>query len=415
MPERKYHCDVLVIGAGPAGIAAATHAAESGCNTILLDMQAHPGGQIWRGQWPAPSDPTARIWLERLAATPMEQLFGARIIAVPQAGKVIAEDARGALAIAYHQAVIATGARELLLPFPGWTLPGVTGAGGLQALVKNGLPVEGKRVVVAGSGPLLLAAADTLVKAQAEVVCIVEQAAFTTLARFACGLLGAPAKLAQTLRLLARLRGVRYRKNSWVVRASGRQRLAAVTLQRRAKREEIRCDYLACGFGLVPNLDVASAFGCAIEGGFVRVDKCQATSVADVYCAGETTGIGGVDKALLEGRIAGMAVAGRYKSTSGGGRFGQRRFARSLLRTFRLRSELHRLADDDTLICRCEDVAFGALRDCASQREAKLMTRVGMGYCQGRICGAACTELFGWARNAERAPLAPIRIGKLHD
>lgn len=308
------------------------------------------------------------------------------------------------------------------MPFPGWTLPGVTGAGGLQALVKGGYPVAGKRVVVAGSGPLLLAVAATLTDRGARVVAIVEQAPSAALARFAAGLAATPSKAVQALRLWAQLRGIPYLRHSHVAATHATDAGVLGSVQvvgKHGAQQLLDCDYLACGYGLVPNLELAQALGCAttVEQGqtVVQTGSWQQTDVPGVYCAGEGTGIGGVDLALVEGRIAGLAASGQTQHMEAelGARARWKTFAARLARAFALRPELATLAADDTIVCRCEDVTHGQLRAHTSWRSAKLQTRCGMGPCQGRVCGGATELLYGWRPDAVRMPIAPACVATL--
>ncbi|MGB8418876.1 FAD-dependent oxidoreductase, partial [Paraburkholderia sp.] len=148
--------DVLVIGAGPAGLSAAQSASTYGATVGIVDDNALPGGQIWRQGPRHPSAGPARALLDELAARQnVALLSGARVVQVLSAHTLLVERDGRALTIGYSKLIVATGARERFLPFPGWTLPGVTGAGGLQALIKGGTPVTGERIVIAGSGPLL--------------------------------------------------------------------------------------------------------------------------------------------------------------------------------------------------------------------------------------------------------------------
>lgn len=321
----------------------------------------------------------------------------------------------------YSKLILAVGARELFLPFPGWTLPGVMGAGGLQAMCKSGLNVKGKRIVVGGSGPLLLAVAAYLKKKGANIPAIVEQANAGAVNRFAMGLVTHPGKLMQGAALKASLWGVPYWTGSWPVRASGTDRVASVTIRRagasggRLTDIEIPCDFLACGFGLVPNTQLAAVLSCDVAGGVVRVDDFQETSVENVFCAGEPTGIGGVEVASVQGQIAGLAATG---GMDGARRlFGQRaralRFAGRLETTFALRDELRSLADDQTICCRCEDVTMGVMRTYSTWREAKLQVRCGMGPCQGRICGAIARYLWDLHPEDCRPPITPVSMGTL--
>ncbi|GAB2874406.1 FAD-dependent oxidoreductase [Pseudoduganella ginsengisoli] len=415
--------DILVIGAGPAGLAAAHAAAHADplLSVGIVDDNPASGGQIWRGGAQHQQDERARLlWRELHAAPNVTLIQQARVLYAPEAGALQVQTPAAAMKLRYERLILATGARELLLPFPGWTLPGVTGAGGLQALAKGGFPLADKRIVVAGSGPLLLAVAATLVDKGAQVQAIVEQAGNASLARFALGLLATPAKIAQALQLKARLRGIPYLRGSHVASAIGNSNGSAVraAIVRTGSREvEIPCDYLACGYGLVPNPELALALGCATSAvsGSIEADAWQQTNVANVYVAGEGTGVGGVDKALVEGRIAGLAAAGKFDEaqTHFAERTHWRAFATRLARAFALKPAILKLADDNTIVCRCEDVTHGDLRCHTTWRSAKLQTRCGMGPCQGRICGGATGALYGWRPGAVRVPLSPARVDSI--
>jgi NADPH-dependent 2,4-dienoyl-CoA reductase/sulfur reductase-like enzyme len=286
------------------------------------------------------------------------------------------------------------------------------GAGGLQAMVKSGLPIRGKRVVVAGTGPLLLAVAAYARKHGAEIPIICEQATRRTLARFSLALLMHPAKIAQGLQLKRELAGISFAANSWPLAARGQQTLESVTILRGKKSEVIRCDYLACGFHLIPNVELPQLLGCQIQTGHIRVDEFQRTTVEGIFCAGEPTGIGGVELALIEGQIAGLAAAKSMAEARKlfGEREKARRFARILDETFRLRPELRSLPSPETVVCRCDDVPYSRLQEYNSWRAAKLHTRCGMGPCQGRVCGPATRFLFGWNPDSVRPPVFPVRV-----
>jgi NADPH-dependent 2,4-dienoyl-CoA reductase/sulfur reductase-like enzyme len=176
--ESHRHFDVLVIGAGPAGISAAVRAAECGQIVGIVDDNSAAGGQIWRGEADSEEGNDALRWIKELRASGVMQLFGTRVFDQPEAGVLLAEGANDVSELRYTSLILATGARERFLPFPGWTLPNVMGAGGLQAMVKSGLPIRGKRVVVAGTGPLLLAVAAFLRKKGAEILIVCEQASW---------------------------------------------------------------------------------------------------------------------------------------------------------------------------------------------------------------------------------------------
>jgi NADPH-dependent 2,4-dienoyl-CoA reductase/sulfur reductase-like enzyme len=418
---RTEHCDVAIVGAGPAGLAAADAAAASGARTVLLDDNPAPGGQIWRDGPGVHLPAMARQLRARVQAHATLRLHsGVRVVAATADNELLLEDAEQAWRLRWDALVLATGARELLLPLPGWTLPGVTGAGGLQALVKAGMPVAGERIVVAGSGPLLLAAAATARQAGAQVLRVAEQAAWPALARFALGLPRWPGKAWQALGLGLGLRSAGYRAGWHVAAALGDGQLQAVRLQGpRGRSEEIACDRLACGFGLVPNTELGRLLGCAtaLRHGLpaLAVDDWQATSRPRIHAAGECTGVGGSERALVQGAIAGHAAVGqnRQAQTLRPALAHWDRFAERLHASFALGAPLRQLATPETLLCRCEDVPLAALAGCADWTEAKLQTRCGMGACQGRVCGAAAQVLFGWAAPMPRPPLVPVRVGTL--
>ena len=402
--------DVVVVGAGPAGIAAAVHAAEAGARTLLLDEQARPGGQVWRGEPP----PAARAWLSRLARSGVTRLERSTVVDAPRPGELLVERAGRPLRVGYERLVVATGARELFLPFPGWTLPGVVGAGGAQALLKAGARFDGLRVVVAGSGPLLPAVAAALKRAGARVVGVVEQAPLPRLAAFAAGLWREPRKLAEGLGHAATLAGVTYRSGAWVREAVGRDGVERVIVSDGRRERAWACDVLACGFGLVPSLELPRLLGCETTGAAVAVDGSQRTSADGVLAAGELVGIAGVDQALVTGTIAGLAAAGLHvPERLLGERERARGFAARLASAFALRDELKSLGRPETIVCRCEDVPFYRLAAAASAREAKLDTRAGMGPCQGRVCGAVLSFLRGVPPDTVRPPLVPVPIGVL--
>jgi NADPH-dependent 2,4-dienoyl-CoA reductase/sulfur reductase-like enzyme len=413
--------DLVVVGAGPGGIAAAAVAAEAGKRVCLLDNNSAPGGQIWRGfssetAGKYPHGRTFLSWMARLKASRCEVRSGWQVVDAPAPGRLRLECGIESCDLRFERLIVATGARERFLPFPGWTLPGAMGAGGLQALVKGGLDPRGKRVIVAGSGPLLLAVAAGLARAGATIAGIYEQASMAQVAGFGVHtLLTQPGKIAEGADYRLKTLSTPYRLGWWVSRAEGRGRVEQVTVTDGRTVRTLACDWLACGFGLVPNLELPRLLGCRILDGSVEVDSLQQSSVPGVACVGELTGIGGLDKALAEGEIAGSAAAGLDSEASSAQRRLRplRSFGLRMERAFALRPELAALPAADTVVCRCEDVVHGALQRCASAREAKLHTRCGMGACQGRICGTAAEFLYGWRQPSVRPPILPARIATL--
>jgi NADPH-dependent 2,4-dienoyl-CoA reductase/sulfur reductase-like enzyme len=206
-----------------------------------------------------------------------------------------------------------------------------------------------------------------------------------------------------------------YRTGTHVLAALGSTRLEGVRLKQQGKIVELECDRLACGFGLIPNTQLGQALGCELAEQALAVDAWQTTSRADHYAAGECTGFGGSELALVEGAIAGHAAVG--DATAARALWPRRArwqgFAKALNNAFTLDPQLKSLAQADTLVCRCEDVPYSALTGHTNWREAKLASRCGMGACQGRVCGGALQHLFGWQPSAPRPPFSPARIETL--
>lgn len=450
-PATCLEADVAIVGSGPAGIAAAIAAAERGRRVIVIDQGRAPGGQIWRQRLGGGAPRAAAPWLPRLAAArEISVLNGASVIdAEIREGGVLLRAIRNdrALQIISPRIVLATGARERFIPFPGWTLPGVIGVGAAQALLAGGMTVRGLRVVVAGSGPLLLPVAAALTAAGARVLEVAEQASPRRVRGFGASLWRRPDLVMQGLKYRAAFRGTPYRTGTWVTRAAsghdapaGRsrpdddaalqvdsmlhthsnRRLQSVQVTNGATTRTVECELLCTGYGLVPDTRLARLLGCATsddDDGAVVVDGAQATSIAGVYCAGESTGVGGVGLALAEGEIAGAMAAGSGEAPARTvrSRAAFARVASEMARAFAPRAEVREIATDETIVCRCEDVTLASCRLAHSAREAKLTTRAGMGACQGRVCGPALRSVTGWSADRVRPPIEPTPVRLLFD
>jgi NADPH-dependent 2,4-dienoyl-CoA reductase/sulfur reductase-like enzyme len=426
--------EILIVGGGSAGLAAAVAASERSRVTIV-DDNPHLGGQIWRAELGKVKSLDAQRLIEQANAGKVTIINNAQVFGADNNGHLLAETPDGTLELQFEKLILATGARERFLPFPGWTLPGVYGAGGLQAMVKGGMKIKSKRVVVAGTGPLLLAVADYLKAKGAKIICIAEQAPAANISRFALGLWRSPNKIPQAVSLRARLLGIPYLTDSWVTKCENRSMSTSeisrssesplemgglpqplgIKLNRNGTPFYFDCDYLACGFHLIPNIELATVLSCKIDKGLVLVNELQQTSVDNIFCAGEPTGIGGVEASLIEGRIAGLAASGQTDAARS--HFAKRektqKFENALNAAFSLRDDLKTLADDDTIVCRCEDVEYAHLTEFTNFRDAKLQTRCGMGPCQGRICGAATEFMFGWKSGSVRPPIFPVKMENL--
>ncbi|MEV5013058.1 FAD-dependent oxidoreductase [Streptomyces sp. NPDC053780] len=444
--------ELVVVGAGPAGLAAALAAEARGVRVTVLDGADGPGGQYFR-QPAAALDvrrPRAlhhqwRAW-ERLR----DALATSGVRVLPDHHVWYVEARSGAFTVhallgpeqeepaAVHAdaVLLATGGYEHVLPFPGWTLPGVVTAGGAQAMLKGGLVVPGRTAVVAGTGPLLLPVATGLAAAGVRVEALVESADPRHVARQARALAGKFPEAAGYAARLLRHR-VRPRTRHTVVRAHGDDRLAGVTVAaldadgrvRRGTGRYLPCDTLAVGHGMLPHTDLADGLGCRPDGPTVAVDAEQRTSVPGVWAAGEATGVGGAQLALAEGHIAGRSVAARLRGTepdpagwaaAARTRDRLRRSADALAAAFTPPAAWTGQVTDDTLVCRCEEVTAGAVREAVDElgagdvRTVKLLTRAGMGWCQGRMCGAAVAGIAGCEPAPYRRVFArPVPLGVL--
>ncbi len=406
--------DVLIIGCGPAGICAAVTAARFHKKVIVVDDGPDAGGQIWRAQQRNKSNAQAQAWLQQLNNPLITRWHNTRLITCDGTTWQFCQHDKMRYVRAVH-IIIATGAREIFAPFIGWTLPQVIGAGGLQALIKNGVDVQGQRVIIAGTGPLLLASADTARRAGAKVVAIVEQASFWRSARFAFSLWRYPQKIKQLLALLWSLKSIPYWRNARVEGATGDHRVRHVVIARKNRQISVHCDWLACAYGLQANTDIVNVLALHQRQGFVSVNDQQQTSLPFIYAAGEITGIGGVDKAMLEGQIAALHLCGQQQVMQQRQRElqHQRHFVAALKQFCDIDHSCVQPIAQDEIICRCEDVRHHALLACRSGREARLYTRAGMGACQGRICGPICHTQYGWSPVGQRAPWTSIHINAL--
>ncbi|MEU6275412.1 FAD-dependent oxidoreductase [Streptomyces populi] len=453
---------LAVIGAGPAGLAASLAAAARGIQVTLIDAAPAVGGQFYRrpasglgARRPSALHHRWNTWkrLEQglaahLEAGTAEHLPDHHVWTVERRGR--APDAEPgftvhalvgplqehSVAVRPDAVLLATGGYEKVLPFPGWTLPGVVTAGGAQAMLKGGLVVPGRRAVVAGSGPLLLPVATGLAAAGVEVAALVESLDPRRLPRAAGALASAPGKAVEGARYAARLlrHRVPFLPRHTVIEAQGEGRLEAVTVAaldpdgrvRPGTERRIPCEALAVGHGMIPHTDLAEALGCRVDGVNVSVDDEQRTDVPGVWAAGETTGIGGAELALAEGHIAGRSAAARLRGTApdpcpaAGLRTRAHRFAAALETLYRPPLHWADQVTDDTVVCRCEEVTAGRVREAVAGlgagdlRTVKLLTRAGMGWCQGRICEPAVAGLAGCEQTpARRMPARPVPLGEL--
>ncbi|KQU51172.1 FAD/NAD(P)-binding oxidoreductase [Bosea sp. Leaf344] len=454
--------DLLVVGAGPAGLAAAARAADCGLSVLLADENPAPGGQIYRavGTTPVtrPAVLGAEYWkggalLTRLAQSRAVLAPSCTVWSVaPDAavGSVeigVSLDGRARL-IEAAEVILATGAQERPFPIPGWTLPGVMTAGAAQIALKSSGLVPAGRIVLAGCGPLLYLLAGQLAAAGATIVAVLDttprrnwRAAIAAFPDF----LRSP-YLAKGLALMAKARArLPFRNGVTDLSAEGEDRVTGVRVTRGGASETIACDTLLLHQGVIPGVNLSNAIGCAHEFDedqhcwVPQVDQWFASSVPAVAIAGDGAGIGGAESAALRGEIAALGAAQRLGRLSREQRDAQAAPIRAALaRSLRGRRFLDLLykpaarflapPDDATIVCRCEEVTAGQIRDTASRlgvtgpNQMKAFLRCGMGPCQGRLCGPTVVELIAQAQGLSpaevgyyrlRPPVKPITLGEL--
>ncbi|HEY0498195.1 MAG TPA: FAD/NAD(P)-binding oxidoreductase [Kutzneria sp.] len=397
---------VVVVGAGPAGVNAAVTAARAGQDVLLIDSAPRIGGQYHRQSFRAKEVRIKHDRVRHLPDTTVWAIEGNRL------------HLTRSRVVTASKLVLATGAYDRTLPFPGWDLPGVYTAGAAQAMAKGQGIALGRNVIVAGAGPFLLPVASSLMDVKAKVRVFEANSPSRNWLREPKALIAGRQKLLE----LARYAKVapHYRERTAVIAAHGDDRVREVTVAKldndwkplRTKR--IPADAVCVGYGFVPQLELAIAAGCRISNGFVDVDEQQRTSVPWVFAAGEITGIGGAELAAHEGIIAGAAAAGAQLGLTV-----DRTFAEALTRVYPVKPGWRGWLTDDTIICRCERVTRRKLRaateNVTATRAVKLASRAGLGVCQGRICGHTVADLLDLDPTTfARRPIAtPIPLGDL--
>lgn len=468
--------DVAVVGAGPAGLAATIVLVEHGADVVLVDEQARSGGQIYRRppesfaagepvRLVAEADAVACRRLRRTLVWGLFEPDEAEAIRLngsqPSPNWIVglAGDA-GIEFLAVRHVLVGAGAYDLPVAFPGWTLPGVMAAGGVQSFMKSQKLLPGRRFVLAGAHPLLLLVADQLLAAGAEIAAVALAQprpgvtdALATAARLRGRVMGLGAAAGPLLRL--RRARVPVLFSHVIGAAEGSDGVEAVRLRpvdadwraTGAADVRIEADTLAVGYGFVPSTELPRQAGCAHSwrspaGGWVTEhDEWHRASATGVSVAGEVGGVAGAEQAEEEGRVAALGILhdlGRLDAVSAARLAAPARRRLRTLRRFSAlvqeqfeprRDALAALADEDTIVCRCEEVTAGTLRAAIASHPhlgdadaVKQLTRVGMGPCQGRFCQLTVAALSAQATGRSiaelgpftaRPPVKPVTLGRL--
>ncbi|MBA6115229.1 NAD(P)/FAD-dependent oxidoreductase [Pseudomonas sp. NC26] len=445
--------EIVIIGAGPAGIRAAQTLVAHGVRPVLLDEASRGGGQIYRQQ-PAHFRRSAKTLYGFEAAkaqalhTALEQLHG-KLDYRPETLVWNAEHPvldtlhQGQVAdrLAFDRVIIATGATDRVLPIPGWTLPGVYTLGAAQIALKFQGCAIGERVVLAGSGPLLYLVAYQYAKAGATVAAVLDTSPFSAQARALPNLLLQPATFAKGLyyRAWLALKGIPVHQGVTLLGIEGTQRASAVRWSQGGRAQQLACDAVAFAHALRSETQLADLLGCqfawnALNRAWLPVRDAQGRASSDgVYLAGDGAGILGADGAEMAGELAALTLLADLGKPIDlrRQRHLQRRlatlqhFRRGLEQAFPFPQQWARQTPDSLTVCRCEQITAGEIRDTVRAghweiNRVKAMCRVGMGRCQGRVCGAAAAELIACesgrpldqvGRLRGQAPVKPLPFG----
>jgi hydrogen cyanide synthase HcnB len=431
----------VIVGAGPAGIRAAQTLVKHGVRPVVLDEAPRWGGQIYR-QPPSGFERSKKVLygFEAGRADAVHRAMADILTQIDYRPDTLVWGAEGGCldllhqgkmsTVPYQQLIAATGATDRVLPFAGWTLPGVFTLGAAQVALKFQGCAIGSNVVFAGTGPLLYLIAYQYAKAGAKVAAVLDTASWGDKIAATPGMLRQPALLAKGLYFLARLRahGVPVHQGVKLLGATGCTRVTGLQFSAGEHQHDIRCDAIGFGYALRSETQLADLLGCGfsydgLQRGALPVrDKAGRSSVAGVYLAGDGAGIMGADAAEWAGERAALALladAGHSVDTSRCAVLenqlaGTAAFREALERAFPFPEDWAADAPDDLVICRCEDITAGQLRRCVADTGAhemnrlKALTRAGMGRCQGRTCGVAAAEILAYACGS-----SPAEVGRL--
>jgi NADPH-dependent 2,4-dienoyl-CoA reductase/sulfur reductase-like enzyme len=450
--EDRY--DVAVVGAGPAGLAAATVAAAAGLSTVVLDENPGVGGQVWRAATTTPVQDRRVLgedyWkgqeiVRAFEASGAKHAAGAAVWSLSREREIGVSFGGGARMLEARRVIIATGALERPFPIPGWTLPGVMSIGGAQTLLKASGLFPGGRVVLAGAGPLLWLYAHQMLQAGGQIHAILDTsdgAAWRQAFKHALPFVTSP-YLVKGLRLMASVRRrARVLTGITSLAADGREKVETVIFRRGSEGgQRMAADVLLLHQGVVPNVNLAMAAGVEHRWDdrqlcFVPVlDTYGGTSIDGVAIAGDGAGIAGAEAAVERGRLAGIAAvralngeAGKLPDEAASRKtLAKYAGARAFLDTLYRPAQAFRGPSGDTIVCRCEEVTAQQVVDnvrigCTGPNQLKSFLRCGMGPCQGRMCGLTVTELIAETRGTTpaevgyyrlRPPVKPIALAEL--
>jgi NADPH-dependent 2,4-dienoyl-CoA reductase/sulfur reductase-like enzyme len=404
--------EFVVLGAGPAGLAAAAIFARNEKKVLLIDQYQIPGGQYWRHKY-GEKFPSAKF--EFLINSPfVEWRLETTVWQIEQKDQSLVmhlRDAGGTTSIRTSKLLISTGAIERSIPIPGWTLPGVITAGGLQSLVKGHSTLPGNSIVLGGSGPFLFPVIESLLDLKNPPIIkgVFEYRSNFRWWRNALGLILNPEKAFDAIKFLRFLKRqkIRFETGVKISKIEATNSGLKIHLAKKGKSHSIieNVEVAAISYGFTPDLTIPSILKLEREIVFgeeaVKVDSSQRGSIKNVWAAGEVTGIGGHELAISEGKIAALSMLDKSRSSTIAklNRYRQKVFASGLAKIYAPSKDWMDWSTEDFIICRCEEVKKSEIIDsfkklgADSARTSKLFTRAGMGMCQGRICHRNVSDL----------------------
>ena len=467
MIKDKSRFNVIIVGSGFSGITAAEILADYDLSILLIDENIHLGGQLLRRIPDELGEPLAHKpeKIKRVGFGFVEKVKGKKItlmntttlLGVYENKEILIEYNRErTFALKYDVLLFATGARERFLPFKGWTLPGVYSTGMLQVLIKSFGVLPAKKMLMAGSGMFLFAAANEFLKNGGKLVGLMEQSGFWNKIKLLPQAIHHFSKFSEGGRYIARIFSsgimVKFRRN--VIEARGDKSLEEVVVAKLDKHGEpikgsektYKTDALAVGYGFIPNIEGPQLAGCALEydknkgGWIVKVNDALETSVEGILAAGEITGIGGAEKSLNEGKIAAhtilakLGIEDKLKRVPRFKKLKRERkhhlsFVKAFNSLYRIKPKTVLAIPDETIVCRCESIDMKTIKQaipmgmvCHDPNSLKIAARCAMGQCQGRTCGPVIYDLLQILCNKSaeeigvfsvRPPLKPVAIRAL--
>ncbi len=457
--------DVTIVGAGPSGLSAASVLSEYPLKILLIDENGQTGGQLWRKPVFKPiKKPKIRDRLKAQITVGTTNGYDGQNLRVitpacvlgvfPENYLLLSTADAGVKEIKSHKIIFSTGAREKVRPFKGWTLPGVMTTGAAQILLKTYGILPAPEMLLAGGGPLLYLFASQALNAQGKVMAVLDRTAMLSVFKSIGVIAQQLPKLGQGLVAMGRLlkERVPLKYQTQVIEAKGKNTLEEIIAAKiasdgtilKGSHKRYRTQKLICGNGFIPNIELPQLAGCDLtydldKGGWiVNVDSSMETSIRGIFATGEITGIGGGDKAFIEGKLAALSILNQF------GRLKTKRNSRQQAKL--LKKRLHYLnfgkflnrqwatsprewdqIHDDTIICRCEDITLGTIRGWIKKgfnvvHDLKKATRCGMGTCQGRTCGPMIYDIIGSYNGSDkhfpkhltvRTPVKPVFLGDL--